>query len=1085
MLFRVIGPAGSGKTELLYSHLEACYASGAQCIWICPEQQTLQYEREILARLGDGCNLSVEILNFERLPERIAREYGDLAVTYPDKGALCALLSVLVYENRKNLTEYAACGEDVDFASGLLGLFGKFRSERITPKKLMQAVEDSCFDGKRLKNKVKDIALLFEAYDAYFDENKRDMRDALSVLADQLEHKPFFRGKTVFVDGYYTFTGQEYDVLAGMLKQADAVYCSFTYDGREIFDGNYACSKKLARYAQHTTDLTTGEYKRSHFPELIFLEKHLWSSETPRYCGETGAVKLVTAEHAFGEAEAVASEILRLVRSGMRYRDITILARNVQNNQGILDAVLAHNNIPFFFSQKEDLSSRPLAAFLLASLELTVTDCSLSSMRKYLKSGYSILSAEECDVLLRYGESWGLKGKDWYGEEAWTRNPDGYSDRPMDEEQIANLTAVNEARSKLLPGLRELRAACKGKSLTGRDFLQGLYGHLCQTGASERFAQKVQAKALAGEHEQAEKDSGIWNLLMDIFDRLEEIVGQKPMTAKRMLSLLKLTFSNYQLGSIPVSRDAVTVGEAALHRPDGAKAVILMGCNDGVFPAAVGRDPLFDTEEAVLLENADLPVVEAKTSRINAEQFYFYSAVASPSQQLILTYPTGTWSGDELRPSGAILRIRNLLPHIRPVLYTGKGAQGLFSPQNAASAFFSLPQGESRDELREILEEQGIHLPPLRSPITSLQVKIPFRKDSLHLSPSKIELYRNCPFSYFGSAVMKLKEKKRNRFANQESGTFLHSILEEFLRRHTVDGAFVPSPSREALQEEADELILAYFQRVTGGMDDKSKRFLHTCENLRKTLYLLLANLTDEFASGDFLPAGFEVSMGMKDSKLPAVEYRTEDGKRVYLIGSIDRVDTYQKDGITYVRVVDYKSYAKELNLDLVETYGLDEQMLLYLFAYCRLQAKDGEVFVPAGVLYNPVKLALADTLGAKSEDDLQKQREKQLCRTGILLEDQEILMAMDREFSGKYIPVKLDKEGRLKKNKALLPKEEFDRLEVLLEQQLLEMASKIFAGEMDIRPLKLGKFQDACHYCKFGSACRYYMEGGSAYEAE
>ena len=62
MLFRVIGPAGSGKTELMYTRLEECYASGKECIWICPEQQTLQYEREILARLGDGCNLSVEIL---------------------------------------------------------------------------------------------------------------------------------------------------------------------------------------------------------------------------------------------------------------------------------------------------------------------------------------------------------------------------------------------------------------------------------------------------------------------------------------------------------------------------------------------------------------------------------------------------------------------------------------------------------------------------------------------------------------------------------------------------------------------------------------------------------------------------------------------------------------------------------------------------------------------------------------------------------------------------------------------------------------------------------------------------------------
>lgn len=1084
MLFRVIGPAGSGKTELMYTRLEECYASGGECIWLCPEQQTLQYEREILARLGDGCNLSVEILNFERLPERIAREYGDLAVTYPDKGALCALLSVLVYENRKCLTEYALCGEDVDFAAGLLGLFGKLRSERITPRQLKQAVESGCFDGKRLKGKVQDIALLFEAYDAYFDENNRDMRDALTVLADGLNKKPFFRGKTVFVDGYYTFTGQEYALLAGILKQADNVYCSFTYDGRDIFEGNASCARKLARYADQTADLEVGTYKRSCRKELVFLEKHLWSTETPEYHGEAGAVRVVTAEHAFGEAEAVASEILRLVRSGMRYRDITVLARNVQNAHGILDTVLAHNDIPYFFSQKEDLSSRPLAAFLLASLELIVTDCSLSSMRKYLKSGYSVLSTEECDVVLRYGESWGLKGKDWYGEAAWTRNPDGYSDRPMDEEQLANLAAVNEAREKLASTIRSLRDACKGKGLTGRDFLQGLYGHLCYTNAAERFAEKVQAKLASGEQQQAEKDSGIWNLLMDIFDRLEELVGNKSITAKRMLSLLKLTFANYQLGSIPVYRDAVTVGEAALHRPDGAKAVIVMGCNDGVFPAAIGRDPLFDMEEAVLLENASLPVVEGKASRMNAEQFYFYSAVAAPSEELILTYPTGTWNGGELRPSMAIRRICSLLPHVRPEFYTGQGAQGLFSAQNAASAFFTLPQGEEQEELRKILEERGICLPSQRQPIVNSRSRIPFAQNTISLSPSKIEKYRNCPFSYFGEAVMKLKEKKRNRFANQESGTFLHSILENFLKNHIVDGVFVPSPSPEELRREADELIEAYFQRVVGGSDDKGKQFLHTCENLRKTLYALLQNLSEEFSVSDFVPVGFEVSMGLKGSKLPALEFATEDEKKVRLTGSIDRVDAYKAGKNTYIRVVDYKSYGKKLNLDLVEQYGLDEQMLLYLFAYCRLHTTEEEPFLPAGVLYNPAKLAFASVDQEETKEAMQKKRDKQLCRTGLLLEDVSVLMAMDRECSGKFIPVQI-KDGVVRKNKSILPKEEFERLDALVKQQLLDMASQIFAGEMDVRPVRLGKYQDACHYCKFGSACRYNTEGGYIDETE
>ncbi len=1083
MLFRVIGPAGSGKTTRLYNQLETAYLSGEQCVWICPEQQTLQYEREILARLGDGCNLSVEILNFERLPERIAREYGDLSVLYPDKGALCALLSVLTYENKKNLVEYARSAEDGDFTSGLLGLFGKLRSERITPEKLEQAVESGTFRGKRLENKVKDVALLYRAYDAYFDETRRDMRDSLTVLADSLGDKPFFRGKTVFVDGYYTFTGQEYALLGEILKQANAVYCSFTYDGRELFEGNAACAKKLARYAGEVKDIPVGEYKRSDSRELRFLEQYLWSTETPVYGGSMGDVEILTAEHAFSEAEAVASKVLSLVRGGMRYRDITILARGVQNYGGILDAVLARNGIPFFFSEKEELSSRPLAAFLLAALELVVTDFSLSAVRKYLKNGYCILSPEESDQLLRYGESWNLRGKEWYGETPWTRNPDGYSDRPMDEDQIANLTAVNAAREKVLPCWLELQKALKGKDLTGKTLLTGLYRHLCTVGAQDTFALKVEEKALHGDPQQAEREAGLWELLMGIFDRLCDLCGDKPMTASRMLSLLKLTFHQYDLGALPVLEDAVTIGEAALLRPENPLAVIIMGCNDGVFPATIGKDPLFDDEEAGFLEQAELPVVEGKTSRMNAERFYFYSAVCAPSRKLIFTYPTGTWSGEELRPSAALERVKMLLPHLKPSLYTGKGEQGLFSAANAASVFFSLPEGDLREELRSLLSEQGYTLPRNRMPMTLREARIPYQGNSLHLSPSKIELYRGCPFSYFGSAVMKLKEKKTNRFASQESGSFLHAVLEQFLSAHTVDGKFVPAESEEALRREADGYIDDYFARVTGGMDDKSKRFLHTCENLKKTLYLLLSNLSGEFSLSDFVPAGFEVGMGMKDSKLPAVEYITPEGKRVYLIGSIDRVDTYTKDGVTYVRVVDYKSYTKELHMESVEEYGLDQQMLLYLFAYCRLHAADGELFTPAGVLYNPVRLVFARETGGETEEKLQVEREKLLCRTGVLLDDPEIILAMDKSAGGKYLPVKFDSDGSLKKSKHLLPAEEFKRLDKLVEDQLIRLAEDIFAGEMDIRPLKLGNYHDACHYCKLQPACRYFEKGGTDLE--
>ena len=1075
MFYLITGPAGSGKTEFLYAELEQAYRAGIPCVWIAPEQQSVQAEREILARLGDGCNLSVEILNFERLPERIARDHGDLAVTYPDRGALCALLSVLATENKGRLREYASCAEDGDFIDGLFGLFGRLRSERIRPEDLRKAAEGGHLESERLKAKVADIALLYGAYDAYFDETRRDPRDALTVLAEQLPEKPFFAGKAVFVDGYYTFTGQEYAILAQILRQAGAVYCSATYDGREIFEGNEGCARRLAKLAGEHRVIPMGEYRRSEKEELRFLEKHLWSEETPVYEKDVQAIRLIKAENLFGEAEAVASEILRLVRTGYRYREITVLARHAESYAGILDAVLRQNHIPFFFAEKDELLSHPLVSFLCATLELVTTDFSLYAVRRYLKSGYAggMLDPEACDRLLRYAESWNLRGKDWYGDEPWTRNPDGYREGGLTEERSALLAAVNVSREAMRPGWTALLTSLRKRSLTGREILRALYVHLERMGASALYVEKVNSLLQNGDVEQAEKDSQLWKLLMGIFDRLDELCGEKRMTVRRMLSLLTLTVRQYSLGSIPPSQDSVTVGEAALLRPDRARAVIVMGCNDGVFPAMVGNDPLFGDAEAVQLEGAGLSIVEPRLSRLREERFYFYSAVAAPTEALIVTYPSETLGGEELRPSPAILRIRTLFPQLKTVLYTGAGEQALFSAENASSVFRTLPEGADRERLRVLLEEKGITPPAARSVLADPKAQIDYASPTLRLSPSELERYRYCPFSYFGKHLLRLKEKQRNRFASREIGNFIHKILERFLALHTVDGRFVPPASKEELERETDALTTQYLSEVMGEEHQTDKRFRRTFRNLRKLLHLLLGNLSGEFAGSRFRPVGFEIGIGMGPDGLPAVKLPLEGGKTASLCGVIDRVDVYERDGVQYARVVDYKTYEKSLRLDYAREYGLDEQMLLYLFAYCRAASEGKGSVKPAGALYNIATLPFVDAVADESDESLQKRLEKKLGRTGVILEDTEIARAMDGTENGAYLPASFGKDGELKPGKGTLPAEEFAALEELLEQQLRDTAQRIFDGNMDVCPLDVDDKHRACTYCKMRPACR------------
>ena len=69
------------------------------------------------------------------------------------------------------------------------------------------------------------------------------------------------------------------------------------------------------------------------------------------------------------------------------------------------------------------------------------------------------------------------------------------------------------------------------------------------------------------------------------------------------------------------------------------------------------------------------------------------------------------------------------------------------------------------------------------------------------------------------------------------------------------------------------------------------------------------------------------------------------------IVGTVDRVDTMELGGKTYIRVVDYKTGSKKFDLREVY-YGLDCQMLLYLFT---LERNGGHLFsqgTAAGVEY-------------------------------------------------------------------------------------------------------------------------------------
>ena len=1093
MLYRVTGPAGSGKTEYLYGVLAEAFRHGESCVWITPEQQSFQTEREILNRLGNTSCERVEVMTFGDMTDRVARRYGGTAVTYLEQGAVFALLSVLAVRHKDELVEYASSAEDPGFLSGLYQLFKRLRSAMITPEQLTRIADgEEWTDRARLRGKLKDISILYQAYDAYFTEDMQDARNRLTRLSERLPDCPYFSGKIVILDGFYRFHEQEFAVLRRIFRQAKDVWCGFAMDDRELFSGIRSSANRLAEIAGGCTDISLPAFRRSADPSFRFLEEHLWSDGNPVYADPVPCIRLLRAGNPFEESHAAAARIMELVRSGMRYRDITVFVRGPEQYAGILDVVFRSAGIPYFYSEKAGISARPLIAFVCAALEMIATRFSLSAVRKYLKTGYSGMTAEESDLLLNYAESWSIRGNAWLDEKPWTRNPDGYRSGSMKEEQKAVLASVNHAREmfvfSILPLVRALKKPGKGEDREAPNvdrMLEALYDHLERCAASDRFVNTVNGMLARGEEEDARRESQIWGILVSIFDRLHEICGQEIMSVSRLLALFRLTADQFDVGTIPSSSDCVSIGDPTAMVPDAARAVFLLGCNEGVFPASGLGDTLFDEIETDQLNELRLPVADALDDRLTEERYYFYSAVLSASEYLFLSYPSGSVNGESRRPSFALARICSLFPRLEEESFRADPENLLYSASAACQIFPLLPSGPRKEEVRELLAVNGFRPREVASALFDPEAYAPQDAEAVRLSPSALERYRSCPFSYFGTEVLKLKEKRTYRFDSPEFGTIVHRVLETFVRNHTKKGAFLPPATPQELERETDRLLMQALEEAGLGKE-AGGRFRHTCRNLSGLIRYAAANLSEEIQNGSFVPSGFEVGIGLgspSGGNLPVVELETADGKKVYLCGSIDRVDQFRKDGITYVRVVDYKTYKKTLSLKMARAYGLDEQMLLYLMSYCKVGSGrgspgEGEILEPAGVLYSTLDYPYLTVTGLESSEELERKKEKEfhLKRTGILLDDREILTAMDGSESKRYLPVSTFGPDRTVRsdNPNLLSPEQFRELFETMERQLKRDGERILEGRMDIRPVRPDQNHDACRFCPLKNACRF-----------
>ncbi len=1089
MLKLLLGRAGAGKTAAILERVAA--AEKGRHLIIVPEQSSHEMERRLCAVAGNRACLHAEVLSFTRLASRVLANAGGLAAPALDPGGRVLLMCAARKAVSTALTVYARPSQKPAFLSGLLATLDECKQYCVSPEDLTRAGEE--LPGQE-GEKLRDLGLIFGAYDALTARVAADPRDRLTRLAEGLSESGWAQGSTVYVDGFTDFTPQQIQVLRQLWRQAGSLTVSLTCDGGEeqqeagIFAPARRTIAQLTRAARtdHISVETEVLRGRNHCKakELSYIEEHLFSETPHAWKGETEGVKLFTAVSLRSEAEWTAAEILRLVREeGLRFREIGVVARGFDAYAPLIEEVFGRYGIPVFLDSVTDVLQKPVFAVVMGALDVVAGGYDREDLFRYLKTGLTGISRSDCDLLENYALKWDLKGSRWTTSAPWTMHPRGYG-FPMTEGDQALLDHLDAVRRQLVEPLEQLHS---NTNETGEGQAISLYKFLESIQLPQRLEERAQALRARGELKRAEEYSQLWEILCGGLEQCAAILGHTPLGMEEFAQLFKLVLAQYDVGAIPVSLDRATAGDAARLGDRRCAALFFLGADDGALPQVTPAPGLFTDDDRSLLASMGLELSPQLTDKLDREMTIVYAACARPDCHLTVSWAALGPQGEERSPSFLWERLRRLFPDVVPVR-----EKGLAEDFRLAAPRAALEMAGAHPEVLRILRQQDV----LASLAERLERGMSLERGRLcpdsvarlygqrvPMSASRMDKYRSCHFSYFMQFGLKARPRQAAGFQAPEYGTFVHYVLEHILKDtawKVEEGSGGWTWDRTIVRQQIHTIMETYIAQELGGLENKTPRFIYLFHRLSRPVTQVVENVLEELSVSQFQPISFELGFGDRGD-LPPVEL-TAAGITVSVSGFVDRVDGWVHDGRLYLRVVDYKTGRK--SFDLTEVWnGLGLQMLLYLFT---LEEKGESLYnyaiTPAGVLYLPARAAVAKGSRIMTEEERRKQTDAELRRHGLLLDDPDVLEAMEAmgEHGPRFLPVKVSSRTGAITGEALVTAERLGRLKTHTQRILMEIAGELSSGVIDADPYWRGPEKNACLYCDYAAACHFEDGNGN-----
>ena len=1082
----VYGKAGSGKSTYLFDYIKS-NLNKEKIYVITPEQFSFTAEKKLLEVVKTGAVVNAEVLTFNRMAYRVLNEVGGITKTNLLASGKAMLIYEILLEQKNKFNFIGKSNENVELISTQIT---EFKKHGISVENLQNITENT--KDMYLKIKMQDMQAIYDIYEQSLKNNYIDENDILTILAEKLIKSNLFDGTTIILDEFAGFTKQEYNIIKILLNKAKNIIVTICTDSlnesenkeTDIFYANKQTWFKLLDVCQENgikigKQINMGETKRFKNAELRHLEKNVYSIPYHKYEPKVENISLFLANNPYSEVEHLAKQIVKLVKNeDYRYKEIAVITKNIDTYSNLCKAIFKKYDIPVFIDEKKDLTQNVLVKFVLSVIDIFIQNWSYESVFSYIKTGLVDIDMDTAYYLENYCLKWGIKGSKWYKGE-WN----------FYDESEEEIQKIKYARSIIVEPLMRFKNDLLGikdvKSITKK-----LYEYLIQNNIPKKLEEKIEKLLEIEELEIAKEYESSFKILTQVFDEIVLVLGESKVTFEKYAEILKIGLRNSDLGKIPTSQDEVIIGDIDRSRSHKVKAVFIIGVNDGVFPTINKNEGFFDDSDREKLKKDGIELAKGTTEKLYDDNFNIYKALTTAEEKLYLSYPSSDAEGKAVRPSVLINKVKKIFTNVKEHsdIITNEedillenitfdellvNLRKLKDEEKVSDIWFDVynyynNKKEWKDKLLEavnLLEYSGAPEKIKKENIDKLY------GNKLTTSISKLEQYRRCPFSYFLQYGLKIKPQEELKVQSFDTGTFMHETIDEFFSIVKENGYQLSELTEEQISEIIDKIIDEKLLQNKNYIFTSTAKYRALVVRLKRLVKKALKYIVETLTLSEFNVLGTEIEFDEKGKYKP-IRITLDNGKNVEIIGKIDRIDTAQNEDGKYLRIIDYKSSIK--NIDLNEVYaGLQIQLLTYLDAACK-----EEDLLPAGILYFNLIEQMVKAEKNIGIEKIEEQIRKGFKMKGLILADVKVVKLHDKNLDSGYsnlVPVYISKKtGDISEgNSSCVSKEEFKDLQDYMYKVIKQISNEILSGKIDLKPFYKNK-KTPCSYCDYRSICNF-----------